>query len=606
MALRTFDPGLAYDKATGKGIGSTLASVSNAATGLAVDTYDLEGNLVPVITNSRGYFGQFQADADIITVEIADVRFDVTSLEGSVGLVERAETAEQAARDSAAAAQDAASLVGAPADFAIATAMNSADTETRAALVTQVDAHLGGDATGLIGTVAGQASDIADLDALKQPRVNLVDTLTYPLYISHRGGPLRFPEHSLEGYRASAAAGFLPEQDLDMLADGTIVSIHDGTVDRTMTGATGAVGSLSLAQWKAARIKPARTGCPAAIPPTWEEILDEFGGRVVLAPEIKNAAATSAVIDSIKRRGLDRSIIVQSFTRSVCEQVGAAGLPALFLVGDETVTDFAAMKAAGIEFLGVGTAVGSTYIANAKAAGLRVLMWTVTTAAAAGTAFGKGVDGVFSDDAWWTSGRFLTLNADPYRTQVPWPHLVTTGTGRPVVFLGPDEVGTLGTGNSDTNTVVIGQEWAGTRPTGKVRIDATIRFVGAAYAVDRWAGIAFGVWGNDTTYADAVTAGQSAYHCLIRRNGVITIYRNSGGAITQLATFTGAVIHSDTSREASVRVRVVIDDAGLTFTNMTSGEKVTAADTTLRSPGRLALSANGADVMFSRVTVTDL
>ncbi|NUT06625.1 MAG: hypothetical protein HOV76_24425, partial [Hamadaea sp.] len=119
MTLRTFDPGLAYDKATGTGIGSTLAIVTNAVDGTPVDTYDMDGNLAPVITNRDGYFGQFQADADRIRIKIANLTMEATNLEAIVETAAAAQTSADAAVAAQAAAEAAAASATAPANTAI-------------------------------------------------------------------------------------------------------------------------------------------------------------------------------------------------------------------------------------------------------------------------------------------------------------------------------------------------------------------------------------------------------------------------------------------------------------------------------------------------------
>lgn len=119
MALRTFDPGLAYDKATGRGIGSTLATVYDAVTGQPIPTYDLDDNPAPVITNKDGYIGQFKADADRIRIEVAGLAMESLHLDAVLGLADSAAAAQAAAEQaqanaaaSAQAAQDAAIRAG--------------------------------------------------------------------------------------------------------------------------------------------------------------------------------------------------------------------------------------------------------------------------------------------------------------------------------------------------------------------------------------------------------------------------------------------------------------------------------------------------------------
>src|SRR4051794_41498813 len=62
-----------------------------------------------------------------------------------------------------------------------------------------------------------------------------------PIIVAHRGLHHRFPENTVEAFRAAVEAGFdWVEFDVQAASDGTPVIIHDETLDRT-TMAHGAV-----------------------------------------------------------------------------------------------------------------------------------------------------------------------------------------------------------------------------------------------------------------------------------------------------------------------------------------------------------------------------
>lgn len=62
-----------------------------------------------------------------------------------------------------------------------------------------------------------------------------------------------------------------------------------------MTGATGAVSTLTRSQWLDARIRPAFKGGPDATPVLWDDVLEELGGHVVLVLELK--ASEPEIVD---------------------------------------------------------------------------------------------------------------------------------------------------------------------------------------------------------------------------------------------------------------------------------------------------------------------
>lgn len=177
-----------------------------------------------------------------------------------------------------------------------------------------------------ISTGAGAAGQ-------RREHATRVSDLVHPVTISHRGGPNIYPENSWEAKSGSVSSGFVPEFDLRLLADGTtLVSCHDPTVDRTMTNiGAGAVDGKTVPEWRRARIRPAIPGGREGRPILWDEVLDRWGGRVVLVPELKEPAATGVFLDGVVRRGLQSSVLAQTFDWVVARQVAAAGVETLFL-----------------------------------------------------------------------------------------------------------------------------------------------------------------------------------------------------------------------------------------------------------------------------------
>lgn len=96
------------------------------------------------------------------------------------------------------------------------------------------------------------------------------------IYVAaHRGWSEKYPENTMEAFRAAAALGVDQiETDIRITRDGELVLIHDATVDRTTNG-TGRVCDMTLAQLRQldAGIKksPAYAGCRI---PTLTEFLD--------------------------------------------------------------------------------------------------------------------------------------------------------------------------------------------------------------------------------------------------------------------------------------------------------------------------------------------
>ena len=71
-----------------------------------------------------------------------------------------------------------------------------------------------------------------------------------PLSVAHRGHSIAYPENTLEAYRKAIELGVeMIECDVNITRDGTLVMMHDPTLDRTTTG----TGRVSAATWEEIR-----------------------------------------------------------------------------------------------------------------------------------------------------------------------------------------------------------------------------------------------------------------------------------------------------------------------------------------------------------------
>ncbi|MCT1765183.1 glycerophosphodiester phosphodiesterase [Brevibacterium casei] len=206
----------------------------------------------------------------------------------------------------------------------------------------------------------------------------------------------------MEGFTASARDGYLPEMDIQFLRDGTPVLIHDDTADRTLDGATGDIRDLSRKEWDSATIT-SPTGGPPAQTVTLEELLDELGGDVVLVPEIKPGATSAEVddvLDEFDDRGLQDSLIVQSFDFEAAATVAERGYTSLFLFGGELPEESPSqIVEAGIDWVGPNRDLPAGDVTALTRAGLKVAPYGLKTAEDVAV-LPDGVSGWFTDDPW--------------------------------------------------------------------------------------------------------------------------------------------------------------------------------------------------------------
>jgi glycerophosphoryl diester phosphodiesterase len=218
--------------------------------------------------------------------------------------------------------------------------------------------------------------------------------------VAHRGGALVNPESSTEAFESVSRTGFPIETDLRQLKDGTLVPLHDETVDRTMTGVTGRPTKLSLDQWMAAHIR-ALPGGVQGTPTTWEAMLDKYGGRNLLVPEIKDPGIDlAAFASSILGRGVQSKVIVQTFSYQAARTLAESGLHVLYLLRKHDEPDPAEIRSSGIDHVGPDKSVSADYLRALKASGLTVWPYTVNDEPTASRLRRDGADGIFTDNPW--------------------------------------------------------------------------------------------------------------------------------------------------------------------------------------------------------------
>lgn len=150
-----------------------------------------------------------------------------------------------------------------------------------------------------------------------------------PVVVAHRGDSGGYPENTLAAFNAGIAAGApMTEFDTHETRDGTIVCIHDETLDRTTDaieklGRTGVeVASLDAAalakfdagKWKGAKHKGAHV-------PTLAEVLATLRGHSIPMIEVKAGDAAN-LVQLLRQLDLVEEVLVQSFDWSLVAQVG--------------------------------------------------------------------------------------------------------------------------------------------------------------------------------------------------------------------------------------------------------------------------------------------
>lgn len=267
------------------------------------------------------------------------------------------------------------------------------------------------------------------------------------LNITHQGAENEAPSNTMYAYeRALRLGADMLELDVHTTADGHVVVLHDGTVDRTTNG-SGAVDEMTLAEIQKLdagfdfvpglgtetghpagdyRFRGVRTGNRKPPPgfrprdfriPTLEEVLLEYP-TVPTNIEIKGAADSDVasflrnaehVAAVLNRLGRSEGIIVVSFNDAATQRFHELAPDVDLAPGTAGV---AAFKAAGvppgpgnmvafqtpIEFGGVGV-TDRDFVQQAHDGGYAVHVWTINDEPTMREILDWGVDGIMSAES---------------------------------------------------------------------------------------------------------------------------------------------------------------------------------------------------------------
>lgn len=147
---------------------------------------------------------------------------------------------------------------------------------------------------------------------------------------AHRGDHTVAPENTLDAIEEAIKVGVdFVELDLRTSKDGVIVLMHDGTVNRTTTGA-GKVSDLTFAELRALKIKGARR--ETELVPTFEEALALTRGKVRIYMDIK-AVTPEQVLPLLKKHRMERNVIAYTYGADH-RDVWRKGAPKIPLISD--------------------------------------------------------------------------------------------------------------------------------------------------------------------------------------------------------------------------------------------------------------------------------
>lgn len=250
-----------------------------------------------------------------------------------------------------------------------------------------------------------------------------------PLYwvIGHRGTNISHAENSLPAFAYALSLGArMIELDVRLTACGSVVVIHDATIDRTTNG-SGTVKQMSLTQLKSLDLKGNKSGAHAKVP-TLEEVFSTFPDAKI-AVELKDADWTLCrkVYELIAKYNRFEKTLVQLFSithklgkrlrrldkRLLTGHTTSEGVRLIALAKLHLASKYAIRRSPPVIELpmkrGRLKLVTPSFVKAAHRLGIRVFVWTVNDAATIEKLFAMGVDGIYTDDPHFALQKISSL-----------------------------------------------------------------------------------------------------------------------------------------------------------------------------------------------------
>lgn len=212
------------------------------------------------------------------------------------------------------------------------------------------------------------------------------------IIFGHRGAPgyPRRGENTIASFKKALQCGATGlEFDVRRCGDGSLVVIHDDTVNRTTNG-RGSVRSLSypsLLQFDAGGGEPV---------PLLATVLDQFGALCLLNVELKDPGIATDVKNLVLERRLERQVIVSAFEWDELRPL-TPDIPIGLLTSKLENVVSAACQFGAAAIHPRRDLVSRNLISAAREAKLKLNVWTVNTPEQIAKFRKLDVDGIFTD-----------------------------------------------------------------------------------------------------------------------------------------------------------------------------------------------------------------
>lgn len=242
-----------------------------------------------------------------------------------------------------------------------------------------------------------------------------------PLVIAHRGGAGLHPENTLSAFQKVFDLGVdVIELDVRGTSDGTLVVLHDASVDRTTDG-SGRVNEMSIGEvkkldagyrWTSDQGKtfPFRGGKITI--PTLREVFAAFPEmKFNIEPKQSSPSLIKPLCEAIREYKMVDKVVVGSFNQTILDEFRRDCTGVATSAGPSEVSKFLALYKTGLsesyspamqalqipEYAAGVQVVTKEFVEAAHKRNLKVHIWTVNNTADMERLLKMGVDGIMTD-----------------------------------------------------------------------------------------------------------------------------------------------------------------------------------------------------------------
>jgi hypothetical protein len=326
--------------------------------------------------------------------------------------------------------------------------------------------------------------------------------------------------------------------------------------------------------------------------PRLSDVLDRMAGRAVFCIEAKDDAGYPTMIELIKAKKLEKSVIIKLHHGSPrLEEAKAAGFPRFVYLGSfaETTKELIQQVASELDpardVLVIPSGEGGDLLPDelvgaAVATGVPVWVFSAHRRSEVAHHLGLGVAG-----AVVSSIGYVARTAPPARGNALGPGSLPPGQmtrdpGSDAWALGWPDASSVRLARQDRQAfVTLGQLAPLPQPTGPYQLDLEVRVDTSPTDAGSNLSVAFGH--SDDRYYEHRQGTQDGYHALLRMDGRLELWTHQAGAASgvQLA---GPLKSSPPQPGTWVPLRLQVTPTTLTWSRVDTGELVSKVDSRFR------------------------